>query len=350
MVKVLSATYLPIFFALLLCSANVAFSAKKIDAAKEDLSDIKQKIHTLKKELDSSQEAHHDVVDALKESETAISLANQKLREITKKQNQNQNTLTKLKEQSLSLNEDLARQQKQLSTLMYQQYAQGDQSYTQLILQNKNPNQIARDIQYQSYIAKAHAKLINDMQLNLSQVKKLNRQTTVALQKVVDLKTKQESERKTLEQQKREKAKVLKTLAKQIAAQRNQIKKLTRDEKNLSNLVERLARIVPKLAKKKTTSQQNASKKAAGATVKNEATPDNSYAGVNFSSLKGKLKLPVRGELTNRFGSTRADSGVSWKGLFIRANEGADVKSVASGQVVFADWMRGFGNLIIVDH
>ena len=58
----------------------------------------------------------------------------------------------------------------------------------------------------------------------------------------------------------------------------------------------------------------------------------------------------MRGDVTNRFGSSRSDTGVSWKGLFIRANEGSDVKSVASGRVVFADWMRGFGNLIIVDH
>ncbi|MDP3087686.1 MAG: peptidoglycan DD-metalloendopeptidase family protein, partial [Methylotenera sp.] len=52
----------------------------------------------------------------------------------------------------------------------------------------------------------------------------------------------------------------------------------------------------------------------------------------------------------NRFGASREDSGVSWKGLFIKANEGAEVKSVASGRVVFADWLRGFGNLVIVDH
>ena len=58
----------------------------------------------------------------------------------------------------------------------------------------------------------------------------------------------------------------------------------------------------------------------------------------------------MRGDVTNRFGSSRSDTGVSWKGLFIRAIEGAEVKSVASGRVVFADWLRGFGNLIIVDH
>jgi len=74
------------------------------------------------------------------------------------------------------------------------------------------------------------------------------------------------------------------------------------------------------------------------------------FAGSDFAALKGKLNLPVRGELTNHFGAPREDTGVSWKGLFIKAAEGADVKSVASGRVVFADWMRGFGNLIIVDH
>jgi septal ring factor EnvC (AmiA/AmiB activator) len=58
----------------------------------------------------------------------------------------------------------------------------------------------------------------------------------------------------------------------------------------------------------------------------------------------------VRGDVSNRFGSSREDSGISWKGLFIKANEGAEVKSVATGRVVFADWLRGFGNLIILDH
>ena len=66
--------------------------------------------------------------------------------------------------------------------------------------------------------------------------------------------------------------------------------------------------------------------------------------------MRGKLRLPVRGQVTNHFGASREDTGVSWKGLFIKSAEGADVKAVADGRVVFADWMRGFGNLIIVDH
>ena len=344
--------------ALFLLSANTSFAAKKIDAAKEDLSDVKQKIEALKKELDSNQEAHHDAADALKESETAISAANRTIREIAKRQKENQSTLKILKKQSLSINEQLAEQQKQLSSMLYAQYAQGDQSYTQLILQNKNPSQISRDLKYQSYIEKAHAKLIDDMQANLNQVKKLHVETTDKLAEVTNLKAKQETERKELQQQKQEKAKVLNSLASKIAEQRNEIKKLKRDEGNLTNLVEKLAKIAAARPHKKKTVKpskhenpnKNPDEKIGEPLAKNEETPDDSYNGVRFASLKGKLKLPVRGELANRFGSTREDSGVSWKGLFIKAAEGADVKSVASGRVVFADWMRGFGNLIIVDH
>ena len=68
-----------------------------------------------------------------------------------------------------------------------------------------------------------------------------------------------------------------------------------------------------------------------------------------FASLKGKLRAPVSGKLAAKFGSKR-DGGPSWKGIFIKAPEGSDVKTVAAGRVVFAAWMRGFGNLIIVDH
>lgn len=331
------------------------FAAKKIDVAKEDLSDIQEKIQALKKELDSNQEAHKDATDALKSSETAISSANKKLRDINQKQKQNKNALNSLKKQSLNLNENLSQQQQQLSHLLRQQYMYGGQTYSQLILQNKNPSAIARDVKYFSYIAKEHAKVIDGMQTNLVKVKKLNNQTATTLQEVANLKAKQEAEKKELEQQKQEKSKIVKTLSKQISAQRNEINKLKRDEKSLSNLVERLAKIIPKTMLKKTkkATKKKQDKIDDGSDEKiasNEATPTDAYSGSNFAALKGKLHLPVRGDVTNRFGAAREDTGVTWKGLFIKAAEGNDVKTVADGRVVFADWMRGFGNMIIVDH
>ncbi len=343
-----------------------AFAAKKIDVAKEDLSDLHEKIEELKKELNSNQAAHKDAADELKNSETAISAANKKLHDIKQKQTKNSNTLSRLKKQSLRLNGNLAEQQKQLSAQLYQQYTHGGQSYTQLVLQSKDPSSVTRELKYFSYLAKKRTELIDDMQGSLIKVKKLNNQTKATLQQVADLKAKQEAEKKELEVQKHEKSKVVKNLSQQIAAQRTEIKKLKRDEQSLSNLVERLARVIPPKKKHKIKRKGKQKRKnnkqednsdiiedapSENTTVaSNDTLPSNDFEGTNFASLRGKLRLPVRGDVTNRFGAARQDTGISWKGLFIRAAEGNAVKAVATGRVVFADWMRGFGNLIIVDH
>lgn len=68
-----------------------------------------------------------------------------------------------------------------------------------------------------------------------------------------------------------------------------------------------------------------------------------------FAAMKGQLRPPVSGKIGARFGTKRGD-GPSWKGMFIRTAEGAQIHAIAAGRVVFAQWLRGFGNLIIVDH
>jgi septal ring factor EnvC (AmiA/AmiB activator) len=246
---------------------------------------------------------------------------------------------------------------------MYQQYLHGQQNYLQVILEEQDPSAASRQLQYFSYITKARENLINGMQSNLSKVTKLNEQTVDALQEVVTLKNKQQSERKTLESQKQSHRQVVEKLSSQISAQRNEIEKLKRDEKNLSQLVERLARAPqskpqkpteenkPKNISPETTAHKpEIENRPQQALASNESLPSNAFDGGSFESLRGKLNLPVRGEVTNKFGNSRQDTGLTWKGLFIKSNEGNDVKSVASGRIVFADWMRGFGNLIIVDH
>ncbi len=81
-----------------------------------------------------------------------------------------------------------------------------------------------------------------------------------------------------------------------------------------------------------------------------ERVADASSASRPFASLKGRLDLPVRGELMNRYGTPREETGATWKGLFIRSVAGETVHAVADGRVVYADWLRGFGNLLILDH
>lgn len=81
--------------------------------------------------------------------------------------------------------------------------------------------------------------------------------------------------------------------------------------------------------------------------VENTRVPE--PVAASFARLRGSLALPVRGAISGRFGGAR-EGGGTWRGLFIRAGNGSEVRAVAAGRVVFADWMRGFGNLLIIDH
>jgi murein hydrolase activator len=347
---------LPLLVAALLVSQPVSANSKA-DQSKAELNALHKKIEALNQELNSAREAQRDAADELKDSEKAISAANRKLHELNLQQKTNSETLELLEKQQAELVKTLNTQQQLLGNQLYQQYLHGQQNQLQIILQQQDPNEIARQLHYFTYISKARSELIEGMQDNLRQMAEINEKTTEALNEIEQLKLAQEEERKALEAQKIERGKVLKKLSSQIAAQRNEINKLKRDEKRLSNLVERLAKIARDQAAAKRKQTQAAPKKPGDAkttapktVAKNQALPSNQYDGSNFAALKGKLNLPVRGDVANRFGTAREDTGVSWKGLFIRAAEGTEVKSIAKGSVVFADWLRGFGNLIIIDH
>ncbi|BCM25810.1 murein hydrolase activator EnvC family protein [Methyloradius palustris] len=333
-----------------------------VEQPKETLSQIHARIEALSKELDTNTEAHADATDALKESEQSISETNRKLYELNQQQSQNRSSLTTLQQQKSQLESTIQQQKKLLGAQLYQQYLSGQQSYLQVLLQQQNPAAISRQLQYFTYVSQARAKAIASMQKNLGKVAQLNDQTADTLKQINDLKADEEQSRKALQAEKDSRSQLLKTLSAKIDAQRNEISKLKRDEKSLSDLVERLARAAAQAAaqaarKPKPTRPEPAdnTKPEVAPTnqqpvARNDTLPIPGFDGGNFAALRGKLNLPVRGDVTNRFGASREDTGVSWKGLFIKAVEGAEVKSIASGRIVFADWMRGFGNLIIVDH
>lgn len=320
---------------------------------KESLKELQERIESLKQDLDRTEGAHNEAADALKQSEQAISEANLKLLELRQQQKTNVSTLNTLNQKQDDLQHKIAEQQRLLGEQFYRQHLAGDQGYLRILLEQRDPNTIERDLQYFRYIASARTKLIHDLRKNLGQVAELNYKTVTTLQEVQQLKSEQEKAKQDLQKEKLEHKMVMQKLAEKIASQRGEISKLQRDEKRLTDLMERLARAVPKAPKKSEKKAAKSQEKPSAETESaqhNEAVPDETQDNGIFAALRGKLRLPAKGEVTNKFGAAREDSGISWKGLFIRAAEGSEVHSIASGRVVFADWLRGFGNLLIVDH
>ena len=302
----------------------------------EDLKQLRQRIDALQKDLASKEESRSEAADALRESEQAISGASRKLSELAQEQRAANGSLSQLQTRSNTVKSDIDRQQLQLAKLLYRQYVGGQHEYLRLLLNQQDPNLIARELHYYNYLSRAHIESINALRTSLEQLDELTRESHNKSLEIAAIRAEQAKQKKHLEQEKAGHKKLLANISLQVEQQRQEISKLKRDEERLSRLVERIGKL---LAQKNRVS-----------TLSNSRLPDASTDGNPFAALKGRLSLPIRGELINRFGSPRSDGGMTWKGLFIRASSGEEVKSIAAGRVVFADWLRGFGNLMIVDH
>lgn len=322
-------------------SAAASALAAPADVKREELKDLKGRIQSLQKDLARTEESRADAAEELRETEQAISEANRKLRELGSERAEVQATLGNLNAQSQKLSARITAQQAQLGRLFTRQYYAGETDALRHLLSGNDPNQLARDAHYLNLLSRAKADLIRNLGEVLDEKKHLAGQARDKNAELAEIEKSQQRERAGLVEQQKKRQAVLARLSDRIKAQRREVDKLKRDEKRLARLIEGLGRII---ARPKRAPQ------AQGPALRNERTPDVSLAADAFPHLKGRLSLPVRGELANRFGTPRQEGGATWKGVFIRAASGAEVKAVAPGRIVFADWLRGFGNLAIVDH
>jgi septal ring factor EnvC (AmiA/AmiB activator) len=321
--------------ALLLIIAAAASTACAADKdPKGDLKELRGRIEALQKQLADAEGTRDEAADGLRASERAISEANRTLRDLAEQQRVVNARLGDLQEQSQRASGDIADQQTQLARVLYQQYTGLQPDAVKLLLNGEDPNRVARELNYLGYLARARADLLRNLRSNLVHVNDLARTTQQQSAELAAIQAEQQTQRKKLEAEQRQRKLVLARTSKEIEKQRRAISTLKRNEERLSKLVEQLGRII----------------RSKPAPLRNDRLPDATGDGRLFTQLKGSLSLPVRGELRNRFGSPREDSGLSWKGLFIAAASGQDVKAIAAGRVVFADWLRGFGNLLIIDH
>jgi septal ring factor EnvC (AmiA/AmiB activator) len=320
--------------------------------SKADLQSVRAQLQKLQQEYQRTRESSAEAADALKQSERAISEAGRRLHQLDSEQRETQAALKTVTEQTGQTDADIRQRQAHLSEMFRQAYMRGGGDALKLLLNGQNPSQAARDLHYLSYFSRAQMQLIDELRQDLARLTELKQSAAEKDRALSEIRQAQLKERQNLLKEKQARQKVLNQLAGQIKQQRKEITTLKRNEQRLSDLVARLAKLAAK-SRRSTKSDSSADK--TGATGRkiiavNTQVPEPGREGTPFSRLKGLLRLPVRGELMNQFGTPREGGGLSWKGLFIRAPEGTEVRAVAEGTVAFADWLRGFGNLVIVDH
>ena len=346
------------FFVLLALIWPLCASANQADRTQSELAALKQRLQTLQQEFRSTQAHRREAADELGQSERAISSALRQLRQLDGERQRAQTDLQALTQQTDATTARIRAQQAHLAQALKAAYQRGQGDALKLMLNGADPNQAARDLRYLAHLSRARHETIEALRADLAKLAALQQQTEQKSTELAQLQKAREAEQKKLLADKRAREQVLQKLSVQIQQQRREISNLKRDERSLTQLVERLNRLMAQQAARARAAQQaqknqkdgkNAASQPRRGVVTTE-TPVAFRSDKPFSGLKGSLRLPVAGELMNRFGAPREGGGVSWKGLFIRAAEGAAVKAIAAGQVVFAEWLRGFGNLIIVDH
>jgi len=319
---------------------------------------LQQRMQQLKKQLADAEASHSEAADALAASERAISTANRHLRELAEARRQVERQVRDLQERGRGVGARQSDQEQQLVRLVRAQQRLSQGTSWQRWLAGDSPAAVARDVHYLDLATQARASSIvelRDRREELHQVETESVSKQAALARIAD---EEKQARAQLLQQQNARKQTLARLSRQISGQRQTIASLERDDQRLTSLVEQLTRLLAEQARRAEQSRRAAAASSRSANAKQSSPrltgeiepPPGSKAAV----LREKMRLPVQGEVIARFGTVRTtEAGVNaptWKGVFIRAPQGTDVRAAAAGRVVFADWLRGFGNLLILDH
>ena len=212
-----------------------------------------------------------------------------------------------------------------LAALVYATYVMGDRSYLKMLLNQENPYSLGRTINYYRYISTARNVELEEIREELSSLKQLGRDKEREVARLRETETRHGEQVQKLESTRRERDHVLVSLLGKINSTEGRLIELKEDRKRLERLAGELVRYSSRL-------------------------PGNASLKGGFEKQRGRLKLPVPGKLQQEFGRRISGSGMPSNGIFIDTEDEAGVQAVFRGQVIYADWLRGFGLLVIVDH
>jgi septal ring factor EnvC (AmiA/AmiB activator) len=318
----------------------VAFQAQAA-TREEDLSALRARIESLRTELEGRESDRREARDALRASETAISNANRALQAREAEARAARAAITQIGARKSAQEHALEAQQEALGRLLAARalsgLSGGTPDFVRLALSGEDLADAARKLQYLAYLSREAARMIDAHRAGLAELARLRSDSEERAKELAGAETRERAERENLLKERREHRRLLERIAGDIRSAKKRIRVLEADESRLSRLVEEIGKVLT-------------ARPGAGYTRVSNVPDSSAQPAGPFSALKGRLRLPVRGELAGRFGGQRTESSSSAKGVFIRAPEGEPVRAVAAGRVVYADWMRGFGNLLIIDH
>ncbi len=321
---------LNLIFSLLLTTVFLStLSAEEItETTKEDIVQqldlLEEQINQLEQIYDQASQERSVEEQKLADLESKVAVSVNQLRKAETAVRQNQKRITALLAKQGTLLASKKSEEKIVAQHIQAAQRIGQDGPVKLILNQQDPNSLSRMSRYYKFMSEARIKQIEQYQrtlLALTETKQALDATTVSLE---SSRIQLQNQSEQLDQARQERQGILHEVLQKMQSTHTTKQKLTLDRDNLESVLARLENSVLTLP-----------------------TPDQLQP---LSERKGQLQMPSQGRISQYFGQARVKDKVYWKGLLIDAPTGTPVHSIHYGRVVFADWLRGFGLLIIINH
>jgi murein hydrolase activator len=294
-----------------------------INNVKQDMQRLSQQKDTLQNLLADIEKQYGEIAASLKTLQTQIE--------------QKRQSLDKIRHDILFYQNEIDKLNKELADQIRAAYAMGQKEKLKLLLNQQDPALYSRMMVYFNYINKGRLKKLADLEAAIQHLDQLDKQKQTETGFLEQDLERKKSEQAALDEARKQRNELLVQIGKDFSSSEQQLSQLQISENRLKNLMASLPITEEELA------VDAGQQKELPSSMGNSSEPKS-----DFSSLKGKLPWPVNGKLAQKFGSPRTEG--SWDGVLIDASEGMEIKAVTRGKVVFAEWLRGYGLLTIIDH
>lgn len=306
-----------------LIALSLSFHAAADKSQQAELNQLKRSISSLEKELQNQRQEKDDIQQQLELVERQSAKINRKIRLLRKKIADNQKQLENLVHRQQQLEKRIMDQRSAIAEQIRAAYKTGSEEPVKLLLNQENPQRIARIFKYYEYLLEARSQKIQQFKITIDKLEKTIAEINDIKINLANSQKELQTDLKALLKTTKKRQQTLNSIESQLLTGEQQLSNLQRQRKELERLIDRVQRAAEKVA------------------------PAKDYP--SFAASKGKLIWPVKGRLKHSFKSKRGNY-LRWEGWLINTQAGTVVQAVHHGRVVFSNYLRGFGLLVIVDH
>ncbi|AHI31694.1 peptidase M23 [Marinobacter salarius] len=288
------------------------------------IEDLKEEIADIDEWLADAEEDRSSLEQQLSGLERDIGRLTRERRELRQQAREQQQRLTELGEEEAELTRVLESQRDSLKKQIRAAWMEGDAPAVKVLLNEIDPDKIARTMTYYEYLSRDTIDRLEAFAANLRQLKETQDQVKAGRLRLAKLEEDVADRQQKLSSRKKEREQTLASLKTDISNRLTEREELEEDRKRLEKLLREVEEAIANIP------------------TPNESDP--------FGSLKNKLPWPADGKVVSSFGDSYASGKLKHNGLLINTAEEGDVRAVHYGRVVFANWLRGFGLITILDH